>query len=279
MISIFKQIQGWVKLKGDTDGTKIGNIGDKLKTTSIYTPGNTSGDFFMEVSKGNVSGHSVENKFGTNPNSSTTREDVWDAGGVYVFPSAAERVNVSSSSVKDTLTGVGARSITLFGLDSNYNAISESFDLNGTTDVLSTNSYLRMYRMYITECGPDLFNDGDITATQETSGLLVAQISEGNNQTAMTMYTIPAGKTGYIIDFSFSAPRNNEAEFKGFIRVLGGCFQLKFNTVITESFNQSINRLTSPIPEKSDLRIFSELDVAIGITSVNYDILLVDNVI
>lgn len=33
MIGLLRQVQGWVKLKGDTDGTKIGNIGDQLKVT------------------------------------------------------------------------------------------------------------------------------------------------------------------------------------------------------------------------------------------------------
>lgn len=32
MFGIFSQIQGWVKLKGATDGTKIGNVTDSLKT-------------------------------------------------------------------------------------------------------------------------------------------------------------------------------------------------------------------------------------------------------
>ena len=42
MFEILKVIQGWVKLKGDTDGTKIGNIGDSLKVTSSspIEPGN-----------------------------------------------------------------------------------------------------------------------------------------------------------------------------------------------------------------------------------------------
>ena len=40
MFGIFSQIQGWVKLKGATDGTKIGNVSDSLKTnvTSCSLP-------------------------------------------------------------------------------------------------------------------------------------------------------------------------------------------------------------------------------------------------
>ena len=45
---IFNQIQGWVKLKGDTDGTKIGNVGDALKTISESSS-------FGSVSTGNSS--------------------------------------------------------------------------------------------------------------------------------------------------------------------------------------------------------------------------------
>jgi hypothetical protein len=31
MFGLLRIIQGWVKLKGDTDGTKIGNLQDRLK--------------------------------------------------------------------------------------------------------------------------------------------------------------------------------------------------------------------------------------------------------
>ena len=31
MLGLLRQVQGWVKIKGATDGTKIGNTGDRLK--------------------------------------------------------------------------------------------------------------------------------------------------------------------------------------------------------------------------------------------------------
>lgn len=34
--SVLKVVQGWVKLKGNTDGTKIGNVGDSLKVNSTF---------------------------------------------------------------------------------------------------------------------------------------------------------------------------------------------------------------------------------------------------
>lgn len=39
MIGLFRIVHGAVKLIGNTDGTKIGNVGDKLKTTATLTAG------------------------------------------------------------------------------------------------------------------------------------------------------------------------------------------------------------------------------------------------
>ena len=33
-MSFFSWVQGWVRIKGDSDGTKIGNVGDRLKTNA-----------------------------------------------------------------------------------------------------------------------------------------------------------------------------------------------------------------------------------------------------
>jgi len=39
MMGLLRQVQGWVKLKGATDGTKIGNVNDALKVvTTVGTP-------------------------------------------------------------------------------------------------------------------------------------------------------------------------------------------------------------------------------------------------
>jgi hypothetical protein len=38
MFGIFSQIQGWVKIKGNSDGTNIGNVEDRLKTETILSP-------------------------------------------------------------------------------------------------------------------------------------------------------------------------------------------------------------------------------------------------
>jgi len=44
--SILKVVQGWVKIKGGTDGTFIGNVGDRLKTDHTVTVNTFNKDFF-----------------------------------------------------------------------------------------------------------------------------------------------------------------------------------------------------------------------------------------
>ena len=63
-------------------------------------------DFFLEVAKGNVPGHSFITKFGENPTIAAAAgfEDVWDGGGIYLNPVAAVVHNVSSSLAADTGT-------------------------------------------------------------------------------------------------------------------------------------------------------------------------------
>lgn len=63
MIGLFlKQVQGWVKLKGDTDGTKVGNVGDRLKSDSVVSSFkyNTSTLLHMTRSSGLLEGETYD---------------------------------------------------------------------------------------------------------------------------------------------------------------------------------------------------------------------------
>lgn len=53
--------------------------------------------YLYDISEGNITGHVPWSKIGFNPAIGTTEEDVWSAGGSYVFPSAAGKMEVVSS--------------------------------------------------------------------------------------------------------------------------------------------------------------------------------------
>jgi hypothetical protein len=77
----------------------------------------TSEPFELQVSRGQIPGHDFVHKFGYNPTIGVTDETIWSQGGVYVYPTTASTMYISSSSTADTAAGTGARTVTVSGLD------------------------------------------------------------------------------------------------------------------------------------------------------------------
>ncbi len=70
---------------------------------------------------------------GSNLSITTTVEDIWAQGGVLVFPTSAAVIATSSSSADDAAAGTGIQQLTFTGLDANWNTISETITMNGTS--------------------------------------------------------------------------------------------------------------------------------------------------
>lgn len=167
---------------------------------------------------------------GSNPDvdTGTAPEDIWSGAGLYTgFPSAAEAVRITSSSVNDTAAGSGARTVFISGLDTNGNFLSETLTLNGTTPVVSVGSYKRVNRAYVVTSGSGntAFNAGTLTIQQNvTTANVFGLIDPGINELRTTAYTIPANTTGVLTAFEASGLRAT-ASFSGtvalFIRPSG----------------------------------------------------------
>ena len=161
--------------------------------------------FNLEVAKGNIPGHSEINKFGRNSDiDQNVKETLWDVGGKYPFLSGAEFLYLRSSSTADDSGGVGALSIAISGLDTNYVEQAETIILNGLGSVRTTNEYLRLNRMYTVQTGGSEFNIGSILATGSVNVTSQAMISAGEGQTLMAVYNIPSGLNGYVTNFNCS---------------------------------------------------------------------------
>ena len=164
--------------------------------------------FGMSVAEGLIDGHSFVRKFGRNPDVDTTAETVWTAGGIYTFPTAAETLEVVSADAADTSAGTGARTVEVFGLDTNFAEQSETVTLNGITPVATSNTYLRCYRAVVRTAGSGGENAGTITIDQQTSSTVVAEIAAGVNQTQLGAYTVPNGYTAHILGLIISVTKN-----------------------------------------------------------------------
>lgn len=157
-------------------------------------------EFYMQVARGLVADHSTMFKFGTNHTIGTGGfEVIWSTGGAYTgFSAAAQTVDVVSTAAADTSAGAGLQTVMLYGLDTDYNELSELVTMNGTSAVTTTASFLRLWRMVSVSTGSGGVNAGIITASQTTSGDVMAEVEIGHGQTQICVWTVPNGKTAYL---------------------------------------------------------------------------------
>lgn len=166
-------------------------------------------DFFLEVAKGNVTGHASENKYGRAPNGlQTTATDVWDRADaaptqqIWVAPTQARLHDIVSDSTDDDgdPAGDGARTVRVTGLQTWGSAeSSEDLTLNGTTNVPTANSYVIIHRVQVLTKGTTAVNVGTITATAQTDGTITATILPGVGQTHMAIYGIPSTQRAFVV--------------------------------------------------------------------------------
>jgi hypothetical protein len=227
---------------------------------------------FLNIARGKIPNASHINKFGYNESVGTSFELITDLG-TNVLPSSAGVVTLVSADTNDTSAGTGARTVEVQGLDENYLPLTETFTMNGTTNVIGSESFLRVFRMRVLSAGTGEINAGNITAS--IGGSDVARILADKGQTLMAVYTIPAGKTGYLTKFQGSLSKNQEAVFKIRVKQFNNGFNVKgqFGT-----FSNSIT-YDYPIPlqfkEKTDIQIMGKAGATSEMGAV-FDILLID---
>lgn len=194
---------------------------------SLRSGGIVGGDANTLVAIGSVPGYRVFNKFAQSSVVSTSFVDIWPNASVLSYLSSAERMNLASTDINDDEGSTGAETVTVYGLDSNYDEIEETVTLDGTNNVLTTNSYLRVYRMVVRSAGSTGSNEGTITATAETAATVQAYIGVGINQTLQSQYTVPNGYYLVLNDFEITVQKSDQAEIYGMIRPFGEVFQVK----------------------------------------------------
>ncbi len=192
---IWGYFQGFSALM-DSAGTALGNI----TSGGLRRVGVTVDDPHLLVAQGMVSDTASLNKFGRNSDIDTgsNPEDVWDGGGIWVAPTAARTHDIASDDANDTSAGTGARTVTIFGLDSSWDLQTETVTMNGTSNVATANTYWRIFRMFVASAGSSETNEGTVTATAQTDATVTAQINPENGQTLMAIYTVPADTTLYL---------------------------------------------------------------------------------
>ena len=253
---------------------------NNVNTTGSTTPSSAEIDFYLAVAKGDFTGYTKVNKFGYNDSiGSGAFEVIWETGGQYPYQSSAVTVDVVSDDANDDVAGTGARTLKIQGLDGSYNLAEETVDMDGTTTVTTTQTFLRVFRMSVETAGSSGNNEGTITVTYTGGSDVAATISEGNGQTLMTLYTIPAGYTGYLLSINVSSGKDQEMDFKFIQRInegSNGAFQTKQFLNVRGGQSTVIFNAINIIPQKSDIYV-SAIASSTSSASASFDLLLVQD--
>lgn len=239
-------------------------------------------DRYLAIAKGNAPGHSLMLKFGRNPDIDTAdAEDVWEGGGLYTFDTTAQSLEIFSSSVNDTSSGTGARTMTVIGLDANYVSQTQVVTLNGTSAVALTGTWLRVHRCSVTTAGTGEVNAGTITVRIAGGGATRFVVGPENGQTLMAIYTIPAGKTGYLYHYYLSANTGGAAprlDISLWTRSSTGVRNLKHQQAVPDGSPLTYT-FSAPfkITEKTDVWLRCSTSVNNTDACGGFDIVLVDN--
>lgn len=234
------------------------------KPLNNHTP---SLDIGMSIAIGEFNDTTAIDKFGFNSAVGATYETIWDGGDTYVYPSSA---------VVMTVTSAGGASdenveITIIGLDSSWQSQTETVTLNSSGTATTQNTFIRIFRAY-TSNGQDLTGE----CTIANSGTNYAIIGTEFQQTMMAVYTIPAGKTGYLVSGNISSQKDKDITAKLMMREFGGVLRTK-GLVLTPG--QPFQRqwvIPQAIPAKTDVEIRAKAG-ATGPVAAGFEIILVDD--
>ena len=225
----------------------------------------------LAIADGKLSNAEVVNIFGYQISVGNSFIPIWENATTYTYPGGELTMTAVSSSASDT-----ANTVTVVGLDSNYEVVSDSQTLNGTSAVtLSGTDFFRINSVIITGG----VNVGAITIVN--GGTTYAQVRAGDGKSQAAIYTVPAGKSFFLYRlnaFSPDATTANYAAFRNFVVNNGsGTAFLVGQTGFLNELNIQ-RRFPFKYGEKTDLQFQGRSETATAVLiSAFGEGLLVDN--
>ncbi len=200
----------------------------------------------LQVSRGLVRDAEARNIFGFNTAIGTDFIPAWEVATAYTYPTIDLNMTAVSSNTSDTDVTI----ITL-GLDENYNRISNTVTLNGTSNV-SIGNFFRINDV-ITISGNAR---GDVTIAN--NAVTYAKVLQGTGKNQASLFTVPAGHEFYLyrIDaFCATASLNNRhLFFRNFVRQSNGTVLQVAQTSFLEQMNIQ-RRIPFRYSEKTDIQL------------------------
>ena len=249
-------------------------------------------DWFTEVKKGNVAGHSVVHKFGAGA-LSTTLAPI-DQDSTYPTPTTSQALEFLSSSLLDTSAGTGAREITIQGLAGDWSEITQTLVTSGTGAVALSSNLTRLYRWYVSDSGTYAT---EIAGSH--AGILTIRAAGGGTvwstipitpfpiaQSQIGVYTVPINKTAYLYSKNIFTDTSKAADIYFFQRPLANDVTTGFTGImrlvqrevgVTGGYNLRTSFPKGPFVGPCDIGFMGQVSVGTAECSVEFELLLVDD--
>ena len=122
-----------------------------------------------------------------------------------------------------------------------------------------------------------LFTGTETAGVPDTATQVYTTISAGEGQTLQAIYSVPKGFTAHLLSGYAISAANKTADIEVFFRLFGEGWRIAHEFSLTDSGYVQEYKIPVVLPEKSDFRVESSVDVGSARVSAGFSILLIDN--
>ena len=223
----------------------------------------------IPIAGGQIEGYNYVHKFGANTDlANGSYEAIWDGNSVYpwaTLDTAATTLTTNAAALNN-----GAE-VTIQGLNENWELTTEVLTLDGTAQT-TQNSYKRVFRAF---CSGSQALGADFTLSKGPTVVLKIQIA--HQQTLMSVYTIPAGKSGYLFNLNVSTLKNEEITVRISFRQEGKVFRTQHIAQVAGVNYDHTFTVPLYIPEKTDIQLEAKAGSSGVDAFAHFDMIIVDN--
>jgi len=241
----------------------------------------------FDQNAGLVSDQSFSHYAGISDTIGSTPETVWMKDGLFAHPDTAHYIRVAAGgNALDTIGGGGARTLRVVYLDSVWVRTVDTLELRGSLVSDSTSAKgIRLLEYEVIEQGTYGFaNVGAITIENvngEVMGFIQVNIGEGRS----AIYSVEAGKIGFVQNLSLNPSANVSADIFVFARENADIVTAPASPVrlitgyadVKGSIQAARDRWIE-LPEKTDFWIVAQKNTGPGATRITaeFDVLLIN---
>lgn len=206
----------------------------------------------INISRSLMSNVTYTHEFGATPQiSNGVTSTIWDVTDTIYPWSAFATPGVLN--IDRTVSDAANTVVRLEGLDSDYNVVTEDITLTNLSNNTGTQVFARLNNAYVQSNSGT--NAGNITIQIGTT--TVGLIRTGKGRTMMSVYTIPAGYTGYLMQGIATLQKGEGMTVEFYIRPYGGIFRIQHEAEVSGDagpYNYKFE-IPSRLPAKTDLDV------------------------